>query len=90
MEEITTEIQLVLRSFDNVLREESGLNGYWPICGSYKHRGSCQKNDFLEYPIPVIPDDSEKQSGMDRVLPKIIGLGRVSGNRQSLLAGQPQ
>ena len=32
-----------------------------------------------------IPDDSEKESGMDRVLPKIIGSGWVSGTRQSLL-----
>ena len=39
---------------------------------------------FLEYPIPEIPDDSEKKSGMDRVLLKIIGSGRVSGTRQSL------
>ena len=51
---------------------------------SYKHRGSCQKLTFLEYPIPEIPDDSEKRSGMDWVLPKIIGSGRVSGTRQSL------
>ena len=40
---------------------------------------------FLEYPIPEIPDDSEKKSGMDWVLPKIIGSGRVSGTRQSLV-----
>ena len=46
---------------------------------------------FLEYPIPEIPDDSKKKSGTDRVLPKIIGSGRVSGTRQSLaLADQIQ
>ena len=39
---------------------------------------------FLEYLISEIPDDSENKSGMDRVLPKIIGSGRVSGTRQSL------
>ena len=39
----------------------------------------------LEYPIPEIPDDSENKSGMDRVLPKFIGSGRVSGTRQSLV-----
>ena len=38
----------------------------------------------LEYPIPTMPDDSEKKSGMDRVLPKISGLGRVSGTRWAL------
>ena len=46
-----------------------------------------QKN---EYPIPEIPDDSEKKSGMDRVLLKIIGFGRVSGTRQSLLLTRPE
>ena len=44
-----------------------------------------KKYFFLEYPIPEIPDDSENKSGMDRVLPKIIGSGRVSGTRQSLV-----
>ena len=43
---------------------------------------------FLEYPIPEIPDDSENKSGMDRVLPKIIGSGRVSGTRQSLVMSE--
>ena len=56
-------------------KNKCGLNWYWPICVSYKHRGSCQKFTFLEYPIPEIPDDSENKSGMDRVLPKIIGSG---------------
>ena len=37
-----------------------------------------------KYPLPEIPDDSEKKSGMDRVRPKIIGSGQVSGTRQSL------
>ena len=37
----------------------------------------------VKYPIPEIPDDSEKKSGMDWVLPKIIGW--VSGPRQALL-----
>ena len=46
-----------------------------------------KKTFFLEYPIPEIPDDSENKSGMDRVLPKIIGSGRVSGTRQSLAMG---
>ena len=64
-----------------------GFNWYRPICVSYKHRGSCQNFTFLEYPIPEIPDDSEKRSGMDWVLPKIIGSGRVSGTRQSLRGG---
>ena len=45
---------------------------------------------FLEYPIPEIPDDSENKSGMDRVLPKIIGSGRVSGTRQSLAGREPK
>ena len=40
----------------------------------------------VKYPIPEIPDDSENKSGMDWVLPKIIGSGRVSGTRQSLMA----
>ena len=39
----------------------------------------------VKYPIPEIPDDSENKSGMDWVLPKIIGSGRVSGTRQALL-----
>ena len=39
----------------------------------------------VKYPIPEIPDDSEKKSGTDWVLPKIIGSGRVSGTRQALL-----
>ena len=39
----------------------------------------------VKYPIPEIPDDSGKKSGTDWVLPKIIGLGRVSGIRQALL-----
>ena len=39
----------------------------------------------VKYPIPEIPDDSEKKSGTDWVLPKIIGSGRVSGTRQTLL-----
>ena len=38
----------------------------------------------VKYPIPKIPDDSEKKSGTDWVLPKIIGSGRVSGTRQAL------
>ena len=29
----------------------------------------------VKYPIPEIPDDSEKKSGTDWVLPKIIGSG---------------
>ena len=39
----------------------------------------------VKYPIPEIPDDSEKKSGTDWVLPKIIGSGRVSGTRLSLI-----
>ena len=39
----------------------------------------------MKYPIPEIPDDSEKISGTDWVLPKIIGSGRVSGTRQTLV-----
>ena len=39
----------------------------------------------VKYPIPEIPDDSEKKSGTDWVLPKIIGSGRVSGTRQALV-----
>ena len=38
----------------------------------------------VKYPIPEIPDDFENKSGMDWVLPKIIGSGRVSGTRQAL------
>ena len=40
------------------------------------------------YPTPEIPDDSEKKSGTDWVLPKNFGSGRVSGTRQTLLATQ--
>ena len=40
----------------------------------------------VKYPIPEIPDDSEKKSGTDWILPKIIGSGRVSGTRQALVA----
>ena len=39
----------------------------------------------VKYPIPEIPNDSEKHSGTDWVLPKIIGSGRVSGTRQALI-----
>ena len=39
---------------------------------------------FLKYPIPEIPEDSEKISGMDWVLEKISGWGRVSGTRWAL------
>ena len=39
----------------------------------------------VKYPIPEIPDDSEKKSGTDWVLPKIIGSGRVSGTPQALV-----
>ena len=42
----------------------------------------------VKYPIPEIPDDSENKSGMDWVLPKIIGSGRVSGTRQALLISE--
>ena len=56
-------------------KRKCGLKWYWPICVSYKHRGSRQKFTFSKYPIPEIPDDSEKKSGMDRVLPKILGSG---------------
>ena len=52
------------------------------ILNSYRHI----RPKKVKYPIPEIPDDSEKISGMDRVLPKIIGSGRVSGTRQSLVA----
>ena len=41
----------------------------------------------VKYPIPEIPDDSGKKSGMDWVLLKIIGSGRVSGTRQALVVG---
>ena len=44
----------------------------------------------VKYPIPEIPDDSEKKSGTDWVLPKIIGSGRVSGTRQALQTGLDQ
>ena len=43
----------------------------------------------MKYPIPEIPDDSEKKSGTDWVLPKIIGSGRVSGTRQALVPMLP-
>ena len=66
-------------------KRKCGLKWYWPICVSYKHIGSRQKFTLSKYPIPEIPDDSEKKLGMDRVLPKIIGSGRVSGTRQSLI-----
>ena len=40
----------------------------------------------VKYPIPEIPDDSGKKSGTDWVLPKIIGSGRVSGTRLTLVS----
>ena len=46
---------------------------------------SCQKHSFLKYPIPEIPGDFENKSGMDRVLKKTSGSGRVSGTRWALL-----
>ena len=52
------------------------------ILYSYRHI----RPKKVKYPIPEIPDDSENKSGMDWVLPKIIGSGRVSGTRQALLA----
>ena len=51
------------------------------ILYSYRHI----RPKKVKYPIPEIPDDSENKSGMDWVLPKIIGSGRVSGTRQALL-----
>ena len=39
---------------------------------------------FLKYPIPEIPEDFEKILGMDWVLEKFLGLGRVSGTRWAL------
>ena len=39
---------------------------------------------FLEYPMPKIPDVFENKLGMNRVLPKIIGSGRLLGTRQAL------
>ena len=53
----------------------------------WKRRKLAQKHICLEYPIPEIPDVFENKSGMDRVLPKIIGSGRVSGTRQALPTG---
>ena len=50
------------------------------ILYSYRHI----RPKKVKYPIPEIPDDSENKSGMDWVLPKIIGSGRVSGTRQAL------
>ena len=44
-------------------KRKCGLKWYWPICVSYKHRGSRQKFTFSKYPIPEIPDDSEKKIG---------------------------
>ena len=54
------------------------------ILYSYRHI----RPKKVKYPIPEIPDDSENKSGMDWVLPKIIGSGRVSGTRQALLTGE--
>ena len=54
------------------------------ILYSYRHI----RPKKVKYPIPEIPDDSENKSGMDWVLPKIIGSGRVSGTRQALLNSQ--
>ena len=51
------------------------------ILYSYRHI----RPKKVKYPIPEIPDDSENKSGMDWVLPKIIGSGRVSGTRQALI-----
>ena len=51
------------------------------ILNSYRHI----RPKKVKYPIPEIPDDSGKKSGTDWVLPKIIGSGRVSGTRQSLV-----
>jgi len=50
------------------------------ILNSYRHI----RPKKVKYPIPEKPDDSGKKSGMDWVLPKIIGSGRVSGTRQAL------
>ena len=47
-------------------------------------RFPCQKHSILKYPIPEIPDDFENKSGMDRVLKKTSGSGRVSGTRWAL------
>ena len=59
------------------------------ILNSYRHirpkKGLSNKKKKVKYPIPEIPDDSEKKSGTDWVLPKIIGSGRVSGTRQALV-----
>ena len=52
------------------------------ILYSYRHI----RPKKVKYPIPEIPDDSENKSGMDWVLPKIIGSGRVSGTRQALVS----
>ena len=54
------------------------------ILYSYRHI----RPKKVKYPIPEIPDDSENKSGMDWVLPKIIGSGRVSGTRQALVPWQ--
>ena len=53
------------------------------ILKSYRHI----RPKKVKYPIPEIPDDSEKKSGMDWVLKKISGLGRVSGTRWALVTG---
>ena len=37
--------------------------------------------------MSLLPDDSENISGWVRILLKIIGTGRVSGTRQTLLSG---
>ena len=54
-------------------------------------RETKQKIGRKKYPIPKnsififkIPNDSENILGRVRVLPKIIGSGRVSGTRQAL------
>ena len=57
-------------------------NVVWVKTILYSYRHIWPKK--VKYPIPEIPDDSENKSGMDWVLPKIIGSGRVSGTRQAL------
>ena len=47
--------------------------------------GFVKKYAFSISPIPEIPDDFENKSGMDRVLKKTLGSGRVSGTRWALV-----
>ena len=69
------------------------LNLVWTDIGRYVYLISTRivpKNDFFGIPDTRNTRWFWKKSGMDRVLLKIIGSGRVSGTRQSLAMAEQQ